>query len=98
VEDGNPYRGKLYWHSMSGAARKLLKAALRLPARERAAVAQSLIRSLDEGVDPDAEAAWAKEITRRVKDIDEGKTKLIPWSEVRRKLYKKIKSASHGRR
>lgn len=83
---------------MSGAARKLLKAALRLSAKERAAVAQSLIRSLDEGSDPDAEAAWAKEITRRVKDIDEGKTKLIPWSEVRRKLYKKIKPASHGGR
>jgi putative addiction module component (TIGR02574 family) len=83
---------------MSGEARKLLKAALRLPAKERAVVAQSLIRSLDEGVDPDAGAAWAEEITRRVKDIDEGKTKLIPWSQVRKNLYKKAKSSSHGRR
>lgn len=83
---------------MSGQARKLLKAVLRLPLRERAAVAQSLIKSLDEGVDPDAEAAWAEEIARRVNDIDEGKTKLIPWSGVRRKLFRKAKSSSHGRR
>jgi putative addiction module component (TIGR02574 family) len=83
---------------MSGEARKLLKAVLRLPAKERAAVAQSLIKSLDERVDPDSEAAWMDEIARRVKDVDEGKTKLIPWTDVRRKLYRKIKSASHGRR
>jgi len=83
---------------MGGEARKVLKAALRLPAKERAVVAHSLIKSLDEGVDSDAEAAWAEEITRRVKEIDEGKTKLIPWSKVRRKLYRKLKSPSHGRR
>jgi putative addiction module component (TIGR02574 family) len=83
---------------MSGEARKLLKAVLRLPAKERAAVAESLVKSLEEGVDPNAEAAWAKEINRRVRDIDEGRTKLVPWSEVRRKLYRKVKSGPHGRR
>jgi len=83
---------------MLGQARKLLKAALRLPAKERAAVARSPIRSLDEGIDPDAEAVWAVEIRRRVRDLNAGKTKLVPWSEVRRKLYRKIKSVPHGGR
>jgi putative addiction module component (TIGR02574 family) len=83
---------------MSGEARKLLRAALRLSAKERAAVARSLIKSLDEGSDPEVEAGWAEEITRRVKEIDEGKTKLLPWSQVRRKLYSRAKSPAHDRR
>jgi len=96
--DGKKHIGPLNWRCMSGEARKLLKAALRLPPKDRAVVAQSLIRSLDEGVAPDVEAAWAEEITRRIKDIDDGKTKLIPWIQVRKSLYKKVKSSSHGRR
>lgn len=82
---------------MSGEARKLLKAALRLSVKERAAVAQSLIKSLDEGAGLDIDGAWAKEITRRVKDLDSGRAKLVPWSEVRRKLYTKIKPVAHDR-
>jgi putative addiction module component (TIGR02574 family) len=76
----------------------LLKAALRLPARERAAFAGSLLRSLEAGEDPGAESAWAAEIARRVKELDEGKVKLIPWSVVRRRLYRKLASLRDGRR
>ncbi len=83
---------------MSNQARKLLKAALRLPTKDRATFAGSLLRSLEEEFDPDAEALWADEIARRVKDIDAGKVKLIPWSVVRRKLHRKLSSAPHGRR
>jgi len=83
---------------MSGEARKLLKAVLKLPAGERAAFAGSLIRSLEGKADPDVDAAWAEEITRRVKDLEAGRTKLIPWSEVRKKLYRKLPSARHGAR
>jgi len=65
---------------------KLLEEALKLPVEARAALVGSLIESLDDAVDEDAEAAWEVEIARRVKQIDEGEVKLIPWSEVRRRL------------
>jgi hypothetical protein len=47
---------------MTPEADRLLKEALQLPPEARAALAGSLIDSLDEAVDPDAEQAWAAEI------------------------------------
>ena len=40
---------------------------------------------LDDTVDQDAGSAWEAEILLRLKEIDEGKTKLMPWSEARTK-------------
>ena len=65
---------------------KLLEKALKLPVEARAALAGSLIESLDESIDEDAEAAWADEITRRVRELDSGKAKTIPWSKARRMI------------
>lgn len=67
---------------------KLLSEALGLPAEARAALAARLIDSLDETVDPDAENLWAEEISRRLKEIDEGRVQAIPWSEVRASILK----------
>ena len=64
----------------------LLKEALGLPPEARAALAGSLIDSLDAKVDDNVEAAWDAEIARRIRDVDAGKVALIPWSEVRRRL------------
>ncbi len=41
-------------------------------------------------VDEDVEAAWAEEIERRVRQIDSGEVKTIPWEEVRAKLYARL--------
>ena len=71
---------------MNADAKKVLEEALRLPPEARAAVASSLIESLDTEVDPDAEAAWAVEIERRLKEIDSGAVKLIPWAEARKRI------------
>ncbi len=71
---------------MTSRERKLLDEALRLPVEARAAMAGSLLESLDQTVDEDSEAAWAAEIARRVKEINEGKAKLIPWAEARRTI------------
>ena len=65
---------------------KLLERALKLPAEARAALAGSLIESLDETVDENAEAAWEEEIARRVRELDSGKAKTIPWSKARRMI------------
>mgnify|MGYP001220109323 CR=1 FL=1 len=64
----------------------LLKAALKLPPEARAALAASLLDSLDQEVDEGAEAAWQKEIDRRLRELDSGAVKPIPWSEARRRI------------
>ena len=71
---------------MKRDAEDILKEALELPPEARAAIAGTLIDSLDDEVDEGAEAAWEAEIARRVKELDEGKVKGIPWSVVRRRL------------
>ena len=62
---------------------EILKEALKLPPEARAALAGTLLDSLDENVDRDAESTWEAEIVMRLKEIDEGKVNLIPWAEAR---------------
>ncbi|SPD74526.1 conserved hypothetical protein [uncultured Desulfobacterium sp.] len=64
----------------------ILKQALRLPPEARAALAGSLLDSLDEPLDRAAESAWEAEIASRVREIDEGKVTLIPWAEARARI------------
>jgi putative addiction module component (TIGR02574 family) len=71
---------------MKRDAAEILKEALALPTEARAALAGSLLDSLDTDVDEDAEAAWAAEINRRVAELDSGAVTTIPWAEVRRRL------------
>ena len=71
---------------MKRDAAEILKDALALPAEARAAVAGSLLESLEDQIDEGAEAAWEAEIARRLDDLDKGKVKLIPWATVRRRL------------
>lgn len=73
---------------MKRNAAELLREALDLPPEARASLAGSLIDSLDEEVDEGVEAAWDAELVRRIREVDEGKVKLVPWSEVRRRLTK----------
>lgn len=68
---------------MGREAAKLLAEALKLPAQDRAAVAGQLLRSLDEQVDEDAEAAWTEEIGQRVRELDAGDARAVPWSQAR---------------
>jgi putative addiction module component (TIGR02574 family) len=63
---------------------ELLKKALALPPEARAALAGSLLESLDDTVDASAEEEWNEEIARRIRDLDSGKVKPIPWAEARR--------------
>jgi putative addiction module component (TIGR02574 family) len=67
-------------------AAEILKDALALPTEARAALARSLLDTLDTEVDEDAEGAWAIEVNRRLVELDSGAVKAIPWVEVRRRL------------
>ena len=62
---------------------QLLDAALRLDAPQRELLAQRLLASIDDAdADPEIEAAWAAEIERRLRAIDEGKVELIDGEQV----------------
>ncbi len=70
---------------MMEEAQELLKKALALPDKERADLAGTLIESLDDAVDDDAEVAWQEEIVRRLGEVRSGKVKTIPWDQVQQK-------------
>jgi putative addiction module component (TIGR02574 family) len=70
---------------MSPKTDELLQKAMSLPLKDRAELASSLIDSLDQTVDEDAELAWQQEVVRRMDEIRSGKVKTIPWREVQRK-------------
>lgn len=67
---------------MNTRSQQLLASALDMPESDRATLASSLLRSLDPADDPQADAAWAAEIQRRVKSIDNGTAELRPWDDV----------------
>ncbi len=68
---------------------QLLDAALRLDTKQREVLAQRLLASLDDEageVDPEVEAAWAAEIERRLRAIDEGKVELVSWDSLEQEM------------
>jgi len=75
---------------MIKTAESVLADALRLDPESRAGVAAELLASLDGPADPDAEAAWAAEIERRVAAIDAGTAKLEPWERVKQRIEKEL--------
>jgi putative addiction module component (TIGR02574 family) len=71
---------------MGQNAQRILSEAMELSLEERASIAEQLIQSLDGPPDENVEAAWQKEVERRIKEIDNGEVELLDWEEVRAKL------------
>ncbi len=71
---------------------ELLKDALSLRPEGRAALADSLLESLDQEVDEGAEKAWLDEIQKRLREIDTGAVAMLPWDEAERRLWAKVPS------
>jgi putative addiction module component (TIGR02574 family) len=61
--------------------KQILDAAMALPAEARAQLAEQLLDSLDPAR-ADIDAAWAKEIELRIREVEEGRAELIPNDEV----------------
>jgi len=80
---------------MPSKAQQVLREALALPPKARADIAGTLLRSLDTKEETGVEAAWAVEVEHRLGEIESGKTKLIPWQRVRRRLESAV---SRGRK
>lgn len=65
---------------------ELLRAALALPPSTRAMLADHLLESLNGANQKQIDAAWAKEVERRIREIDEGKVETIDGELVMQKL------------
>jgi putative addiction module component (TIGR02574 family) len=74
---------------MKQSVTEILEKALKLPPEARAAIAGSLLDSLDQKIDDDAESAWEQEVLLRLKELDAGKAMLVPWAEARRRISEK---------
>ena len=70
---------------MKAEATDLLRKALTLPAEERAALANTLLDSL-EAADESVQAAWDEEVARRIEDLKAGRAVTVPWEELHREL------------
>ena len=71
---------------------ELRAAALALNPAQRDSLALDLILSVlefDEEPEPGYDEAWAAELDRRLRSIEDGTAKLIPWEEVKARLGKR---------
>ncbi|HEY2363018.1 MAG TPA: addiction module protein [Candidatus Angelobacter sp.] len=70
---------------MSPEVSDLLKRALALSTDERAALANTLLDSLETGSES-VEEAWEKEVARRMADLKAGKAITVSWEQLHREL------------
>lgn len=70
---------------MSPEVSNLLKRALALPVDERAALANTLLDSLETTTES-IEEAWDREVARRIEELKTGKAVTVPWEQLHREL------------
>jgi putative addiction module component (TIGR02574 family) len=75
---------------MAKDAAQVLEEALALPVEERAALADSLLESIDSDIDEDAEAAWRKEVGKRAADLDSGAVQSVGWPEIETRILQRL--------
>lgn len=75
---------------MSRDAEAVLKQALVLSERERAAIAGALFESLEPAAEVGIEEAWRQEVAARLAQLDAGEVQTIPWREVRDRLFARL--------
>ena len=73
-------------------AEKLRRELLALPAEERAELAHSLLESLHEESDPDAETAWIGELDRRAQAVTDGAARLVDWEDARERITARLRA------
>ena len=78
---------------MTPEVSKLLEQALTLSVEEQEALADSLISNLGGKLDEGIQAAWRTEIGRRIRELDSGKAKTVPWDEVKKRNLAKLPHA-----
>ena len=72
---------------MVATPKQLYDRAMRLNDEERAELVGMLLESLEVESDDGVEAAWLREIERRIAELDSGAVKSVPWAEVRSRVF-----------
>ena len=75
---------------MTREVQDLLQRAMTLSVTDRAELAGSLLDTLDDAVDEDAEVAWQEEIARRLRELESGRAETVSWTEIRRGLAARL--------
>ena len=75
---------------MTDKAKQLLDQALTLSDGERAEIVGALIESLEPAADADVDAAWRREVARRIGELDAGAAQTVPWEQVRDELFSRL--------
>ncbi len=71
----------------------LMSRLLRRPDKVRLQIATQLFQSIERRIDPEIEKAWRLEIRKRIKEMERGERKFIPWEVVREQLRKRLRAA-----
>jgi putative addiction module component (TIGR02574 family) len=72
---------------MTAKAAKLLRDAIQLPVADRADIASCLYGTLDEDTAAALDQGWQKEIRRRLKEADGGKTKRVSRATALKQIF-----------
>jgi putative addiction module component (TIGR02574 family) len=72
---------------MAATPKDLYEKAMSLSDEERVELVGLLLETLEVGDDHGVEAAWLKEIEKRVAELDSGAAESIPWTEVRARVF-----------
>jgi len=71
---------------------ELLAKAMRLPPGERLAIATELLESVEGPEDASWTAAWAAELDRRAKDLEDGIVQAVPWEQTKVEILERLRS------
>jgi putative addiction module component (TIGR02574 family) len=71
----------------------LINRLLRRPDKVRLQIAAQLFQSIEQRIDPEIEKAWRIEVRKRLKEMERGERKFIPWEVVREKLRRHLRAA-----
>jgi putative addiction module component (TIGR02574 family) len=74
--------------------KQLRDAVLSLPEKDRADLAQDLLRSLDGPSDQGAQDSWLEEIEKRARELADGSVTPVDWSAVRQRVTRRLRERS----
>src|SRR4030095_3777268 len=75
-------------YCMNSTLEEITQSALNLPDRQRLVLAEVLLEATGHAADADADEAWEREIQARIRAVDSGVVKGVPWEQVLQELDK----------
>lgn len=77
---------------MNSNARHILEAAQQLTPEEKEWLVECLLADAGEDTPEQVEAAWEKEIARRLDEIDSGKAEMVPLEDVLARMDARLRA------